>query len=74
MVAHLQYQLNGEQTHRRCVGICYPHGKDISAEMVCREDSDGRSIEWHVRAFLCSFIRIGLQWLAMAYIPSPARL
>jgi endonuclease YncB( thermonuclease family) len=27
-------ELNGEQTHDRCVGICYLDGVDISAEMV----------------------------------------
>jgi endonuclease YncB( thermonuclease family) len=30
----LRCELNGEQTHDRCVGICYLDGKDISAEMV----------------------------------------
>jgi hypothetical protein len=30
----LRCELNGQQTHDRCVGICYLDGKDISAEMV----------------------------------------
>ena len=30
----LRCELNGEQTHDRCVGVCYLDGADISAEMV----------------------------------------
>jgi hypothetical protein len=30
----LRYELNGERTHDRCVGVCYLEGVDISAEMV----------------------------------------
>jgi endonuclease YncB( thermonuclease family) len=30
----LRCQINGEQTHDRCVGMCYLEDKDISAGMV----------------------------------------
>ena len=53
----LRSELDGEQTHDRCAGVCYLDGKDISATLVadglardCPHSSGGRYHDVEARA------------------------